>query len=141
MICEQIPQLRIWDVAEASSGLVIVYDIPVEITQTPCHLGGLRNWFLCPKCGRRCAILYLIVCRKCINGRYSVELQTPRVRQITKAIRLRERLGQTKDGIVAPFPPKPKRMRWHTYLRLREESLALEQRIWAAEYARLFGRD
>ncbi|OZA17971.1 MAG: hypothetical protein B7Y02_02040 [Rhodobacterales bacterium 17-64-5] len=139
MICEQLPQLRVRDLGEISSGGAFVYGIWVTITQTPCHLGGHRNWFLCPLCDRRCAILYLLHCRKCIDGRYRVELLIPRHRKITKAIRLRARLGQTSGGTLVPFPPKPKRMRWHTYLRLRAKGLELEDQIWAAEHARLFG--
>jgi hypothetical protein len=32
----------------------------VRIVRTPCNLGGLRPWFICPAvgCGRRVAILY-----------------------------------------------------------------------------------
>jgi hypothetical protein len=40
---------------------------------------------------------------------------------------------------IAPFPKKPKLMRWHTYLRLRAESMALETKIWDVEHALLLG--
>ena len=58
-------------------------------------------------------------------------------RKLTKAIKLRARLGQTSGGIVAPFPHKPKWMRWHTYLRIRANGLALEKEIWAPHIALL----
>ena len=48
------------------------------------------------------------------------------------AIKHRERYGQTEGGIAAPFPAKPKRMRWHTYLRARQKARDLEQRAAAA---------
>jgi len=40
-------------------------------------------------------------------------------------------------GTLAPFPEKPKRMRWHTYLRLRDQGMALEREIWAADARKL----
>jgi hypothetical protein len=108
--------------------------MPVE----PVRAGGHRLWFICPSCGRRCAILYPTRCRKCVNGRYAVELMTPHDRKISKAIELRRRLGQMSGGTIAAFPPKPKWMRWHTYLARRAKSMALETEIWAAEHARFF---
>jgi hypothetical protein len=44
-------------------------DYPVQLVTTPCHLGGMRWWFICPlsrdgvACGRRVRKLYL-------SGRY-----------------------------------------------------------------------
>jgi len=61
----------------------------------------------------------------------------PLSRKIDRAIDLRARLGQKEGGIVVRFPSKPKWMRWHTYLRLRAKSLALEKETWDAEWARL----
>ena len=103
----------------------------VQITATPCHLGGQRYWFLCPGCGRRCAILYPQRCRICIKGRYRSELLTPDRRKIHKAVNWRTALGQDSGGTLAPFPPKPPRMRWHTWQRLHARSRALEAEIWA----------
>lgn len=59
----------------------------------------------------------------------------PHHRNIVRAICLRSRLGQKEGGTVAPFPKKPKLMRWHTYLRLRAESMALDNKIWDVEHA------
>ena len=103
----------------------------VQITATPCHLGGQRYWFLCPGCGRRCAILYPQRCRICIKGRYWSELLTPDRRKVDKAVQWRRALGQDRDGTLARFPPKPPRMRWHTWQRLHARSRALEAEIWA----------
>ena len=42
-----------------------------NITRTACNYGGWRYWFVCPRCKRRCAILYsygypgYFLCRKC----------------------------------------------------------------------------
>ena len=48
---------------------------PVRIVRTPCNLGGLRAWFICPAvgCGRRVAILYggsIFACRRCYQLAY-----------------------------------------------------------------------
>ncbi len=32
----------------------------VELDHTACNYGGERPWWLCPECGRRCAVLYLV---------------------------------------------------------------------------------
>jgi hypothetical protein len=32
----------------------------VELDRTACNYGGERPWWLCPECGRRCAVLYLV---------------------------------------------------------------------------------
>ncbi|WP_165610144.1 hypothetical protein [Shimia aestuarii] len=72
----------------------------------------------------------LLRCRLCARGRYETELRTPKDRRLLAAIKLRQRLGQSQGGIVVPFPPKPKWMRWHTYHRIKAEALKNERRIW-----------
>ncbi len=41
----------------------------IALTQTPCHFGGQRRWFVCPRCGNRMAVLYMrhgrFACRHC----------------------------------------------------------------------------
>lgn len=41
----------------------------IGLTQTPCHLGGYRRWFVCPRCDRRMGFLYMrhgrFACRHC----------------------------------------------------------------------------
>lgn len=136
--CERSRRTHIRKLGKALQDRVLVSGVWVRTTTTPCHLGGHRCWFLCPACGRRCAILYPRQCRKCINGRYAVESMTPLDRKITKAIALRARLGQLTGGTLAPFPEKPKRMRRRTDLKLRARSPELEKEIWAIEGAERF---
>lgn len=31
-----------------------LYHYSIQLTTMPCHYGGLRYWWLCPKCGKRC---------------------------------------------------------------------------------------
>lgn len=136
MICEHTAQIRIGELVKNLPDVVIILKEHVAIEKTRAGFGGSRNWFLCPYCERRCAILYLVppeyrlACRLCHDGRYNCEHRSPKDRRLLKAFKTRERLGQRKDGIVPPFPDKPKWMRWHTYLRIRKEALKLENELW-----------
>ena len=42
---------------------------------TPCHYGGSRKWFICPRCDARVAVLYgadkLFLCRHCYQLPYA----------------------------------------------------------------------
>lgn len=58
------------------------YDYKIQLISTPCRLGGVRYWFICPlvkngiPCGRQVAKLYLVGsskyfgCRHCYNLTY-----------------------------------------------------------------------
>jgi len=52
------------------------HDYEVLIETTPCNYGGVRWWFLCPICFRRCRILYqppsqsVFACRVCHDLSY-----------------------------------------------------------------------
>lgn len=119
MICEKYPQTHIKDYSEGDPSLVNVKGHLIEIDRTAQHLGGTRAWFLCPRCNRRCAILYPACCRICLGLRYHSERLSPASRASLKAIRLRQRLGDPTGKLCAPIPRKPKWMRWHTYLAFR----------------------
>jgi hypothetical protein len=107
----------------------------VPITWTACHLGGQRPWFVCSVysngryCGRRVAVLYcageLFACRRCYGLAYASQQETPRDRNIGQARKIRMRLGGG-PSLLDPFPPKPKRMHWRTYQRLRARAQAAE---------------
>ena len=68
--------------ADDNSGEKTEYDYKVRLTTTPCNLGGVRYWFVCPLsksgvyCGRRVAKLYkapganYFGCRHCYNLSY-----------------------------------------------------------------------
>ena len=57
-------------------GNVTPYDSKVDLVTTPCNLGGVRYWFICPECFKRVGGLYLapgeryFKCRKCNNLTY-----------------------------------------------------------------------
>jgi hypothetical protein len=100
----------------------------VPITWTACHLGGQRPWFVCSvyrdgqHCGRRVALLYcageLFACRRCYGLAYASQQESARFRGIGRSRKIRMRLGGSAN-LCDPFPAKPKRMHWRTYLRLR----------------------
>ncbi len=52
------------------------HSIAVPIVTTTPYYGGSRSWFLCPKCSRRCAVLYIhagnsrFSCRLCQRLQY-----------------------------------------------------------------------
>ena len=140
MICEHMAQVRIGNVNACDSQRVAINGVAIQIERTPCHLGGSRPWFLCPACGRRCAILYPTRCRLCLRLHYASEGKGWLDQRFQKAERIRARLGQTKGGIAAPVPPKPKLMRWHTYLNERRKAQQIEAGICRAVLAALPGR-
>lgn len=137
MICEAQPQTRVGDSVSGLELFVHVRGVKVVITRTACHFGGSRPWFVCPTCGGRCAILYPVQCRQCLGLHYATEHESELDRRYRKAFKHRARLGQTEGGIATLFPTKPKLMRWHTYLRLRREGLAFEERLCGAVLAGL----
>ena len=93
------------------------YPTPLEMTRP--NYGGVRWWFRCPRCGKRCSALYIkskyFWCRKCNNLTY-------RSQQYSFADRMRlmsnkyERLAET-DG------RKTKGMHWSTYNRLMDKAV------------------
>ena len=71
-----------YTVTDRNTGEKTDYDYKVQLTTTPCNLGGVRYWFICPLskngvyCGRRVAKLYCAPgtnyygCRHCYNLSY-----------------------------------------------------------------------
>lgn len=86
----------------------------VRFTHTFPHYGGRRLWFICPRCGRRCAILYLgsiVACRNCLRLYYPCSYEG----RLDRGWRLHHRWqARIMDG-------KPKGMHWQTYHDLSEK--------------------
>lgn len=105
--------------------------VDVAITQSACHLGGSRAWFVCPGagCGSRVAILYFshsVACRRCHDLAYISSRESCGMRAIRRADRLRARLGW-KPGVANGIGAKPKHMHWKTYARAVEQHRAWVQ--------------
>jgi hypothetical protein len=111
----------------------------IPLVTTPCHLGGARAWFLCPRCRTRRAVLYFggatFACRTCLRLGYLSESMTVLDRLWRKQSKLEARLG--------PEGEKPKRMRWRTYERLLDKIDEVEvakDAAWRPGFARLAER-
>jgi len=102
----------------------------VQTQTTPCHLGGQRHWFTCPKCGKRVAVLYApgryFACRQCGGLGYATQKQGAGDRASTRVNKIRKRLGW-QAGILNDTGGKPKGMHWKTYWRLKCQHDALLQ--------------
>ena len=102
----------------------------VQTPTTPCHLGGQRHWFTCPRCSKRVAVLYApgryFACRQCGALGYATQKEGAGDRAATRADKLRKRLGW-EAGILNGPGGKPKGMHWKTYLRIKRHHDALVQ--------------
>lgn len=119
------------------------WNYPVYLEKTPCHLGGERDWFLCPGrgCGRRVAILYggdVFVCRHCRDLAYQSQREQVHDRLTRKADRIRDRLDW-EPGCLNGWGPKPKGMHWKTFNRLVAEHDAYVDAGWAMFEAKYGG--
>ena len=99
---------------------------PVYLTTTPCHMGGERQWFLCPArgCGQRVAVIYgggIFACRKCYQLAYPSQREDAGDRAARRAHRIRDRMGWPGGVLEGSGWGKPKGMHWRTYERLSDE--------------------
>ena len=97
---------------------------PIDLAWTACAYGGQRPWWRCPRCQRRCALLYAAgerylagVAWACAT-RPSAEIQRGGCSSGPSG--LYERLGGDYYG--DDELTKPPRMHWRTFNRLRERA-------------------
>ncbi len=127
----------------SSDGSVDVVDlIPIVTTRT--RFGGIRHWFECPACGRRCRKVHggsRFRCRRCHGLRYQSQYEWAPIGIARRRWAVRECLDRGgREWSVAlddGFPPKPRRMHWRTYERLITRDAELKARCWTAVRARL----
>lgn len=95
-----------------------------ERVTTPGGNAGERPWFVCPRCCRRCCIIYLpregAGCRRCSRLRYVSQYQDREQRALATQRQICERLDPAAGSWLDPFPKKPPGMRWVTYDRLQD---------------------
>jgi len=93
----------------------------VWLESTPCALGGHRQWFTCPSCKSRVAVIYgtgrLFACRRCKGLAYSCQGESADDRAARRADCLRKKLGW-EPGILNGPGLRPKGMHLRTYERL-----------------------
>ncbi|NLZ18262.1 MAG: hypothetical protein GX087_11120 [Desulfobulbaceae bacterium] len=94
----------------------------ITFDRTPCHYGGHRMWFRCPRCCKRVAVLYgagkYFFCRHCYELTYTSQQEDVVDRLIRKARKIRQRLGAS-NNLTEPILFKPKHMHQKTFDRLR----------------------
>lgn len=102
-------------------------DQSIRLIGCPRHFGGYQWYFQCPQSGRPCSVLWMPPGTRSFASRqawgnsvaYGVQFLGRRERLIAAAMRLRTGLGGGKwASLLSGDPPKPKWMRWPTYLRL-----------------------
>ena len=77
--------------------------------------------------------------RRCRGLKYASQSEASHWRVQHKAISIRCALGASGDALDGPFPPKPPKMRWTTYKRLRAVDAALQEQ-WLLGAAGDLGR-
>lgn len=95
----------------------------VSIVCSRCNFGAQRPWFICPKCRRRVAILYLcpaLLCRNCTGLHYKSQHQVRMMREFERAMRLQYKINSEFTrlfGELAPCDeiPKKKYRHWRTH--------------------------
>lgn len=100
----------------------------VALEWRPCHFGGYRPYFQCPRCNGRCCILYRFRaeekransygCQKCLCMVHPVENEGKLERAMRRSNKVFNR--QTFDGMRPEG--KPLWMRWPTWRRLCEQA-------------------
>ena len=102
----------------------------VQTQTSPCHLGGERRWFTCPRCSERVAVIYApgryFACRQCCGLGYATQKEGAGDRAASRANKLRKQLGW-EVGILNGNGSRPKGMPWTTYHRLKGEHDRLVQ--------------
>ena len=93
----------------------------ISIQLSACRYGGVRLWFICPKCGKRIANIYVdtvVSCRNCLGLRYQCEYEDEMSRLQSKTRKIFDRIG---NACV-----RPKGMHRKTYERLICEAIELQ---------------
>ncbi|MDA8482640.1 hypothetical protein NNO07_06125 [Pseudomonas resinovorans] len=111
-------------------------DYTVDVEWLPCHFGGSRPMFCCPRCDRRVVSLYggaVFVCRHCHQLNYRCQQGSKRDTLTELSHKLRDELGCDEGMLSIPARciPKPKGMHWATF----ERKIARLQRIEGAAIA------
>ena len=103
------------------------FDESIQFDWTSCNFGGRRQWFLCPHCGKRVAVLYGFnsgfLCRHCYNLPYACQSESKVNRLIRRLHKLADKLDLDDEFA------KPKGMHWKTYDRLMDEYIRIDSLI------------
>lgn len=103
----------------------------LAITTTPCNYGNDREWFICPRCDQRCAIVYgpsyLFYCRRCSQLSYNSQNLGVQDNLYKRKHQLGRLIFEVyRNGIGWQ---KKKGMHWKTFNRLHADYQRIEARI------------
>ena len=117
-------------------------EVSAPVVWIPYHF-GLRPFFECPVCGRRCCLLYMAevcACRQCLRLAYPVQFETKLDQGFRRAWKARMKLvqpnGRSACGDFIFDSQRPKGMHWRTFNRLREEAHQAAVELWNGPIAR-----
>lgn len=100
----------------------------IPLDSTPCNYGGGRQWFRCPRCSKRVAVLYgadvLFLCRYCYKLPYASQNQGYMEKLINQMQKLREHIFEYDE--CGDACGKKKGMHWRTFERCHQRYQALE---------------
>ncbi|MBM4312522.1 MAG: hypothetical protein FJ122_01220 [Deltaproteobacteria bacterium] len=93
----------------------------VNLVHTACTFGGTRQWFICPSCSRRVAVVILfagsVACRHCLNLTYA----SCKEGRLDRGFRKREKYKKMMGGADENLYFKPKGMHYQTWQQLRQK--------------------
>jgi hypothetical protein len=99
----------------------------VRLEWKPCHFGGIRAYFRCPRCEGRSCILYRFQietkcadqygCRKCLDMAYPVENEG----ELERSVRRNHKALKRRCDDPSRPRGKPLWMRWSTWERLSDK--------------------
>lgn len=100
----------------------------LQTVRTPCHFGGSRPWWQCPRCRRRVGVLYLrnssFMCRRCGRVAYASQTEDEMGRAWRKQRKAERQLGENWQ--------RPKGMHRRTFEKLINFILDCEEQRDAA---------
>lgn len=118
------------------------YSFNLAFEKQPCHFGGFRYFFRCPKCNNRMRKLYrygcIFVCRKCLNLGYRSQSVASSQRFWLMGKKIVTALEEQGGSLYE----KPKWMRWATFEKLKAKHHEYEwksERATYKEFHSMFG--
>ena len=111
----------------------------VRYTETVTCFGGRRVWALCPRCSRRCRVLYIglgkVACRRCFRLRY----RSQSLDQMDRALHAMGKIARAiEPEAEMDLPDKPPGMHWSRYYRLAER-FEHQSNVWTMATMRRLG--
>lgn len=101
-----------------------------KLIRTVCNYGGSREWFSCPRCGKRCAILYLgerVACRICCRLKYASQSDDALEAVWRKKRKLAAQIGS--NGEDWRWKDKPRGMHQATFQKIRSELSLIDRKL------------